>query len=138
VIRVVLDTNLYVGWLNRSLHPELFLGREYVRYLSSVVLMELRAGASTRRASTALDQLLRGYQGGGRLVAPPAQLFDRAGTILRRLRFAGRDVRRASFVHDVLIALTARAIGATLYTSDAGDFQAIREIERFALEIVTL
>jgi predicted nucleic acid-binding protein len=39
-------------------------------------------------------------------------------------------------VHDVLIALTARAIGATVYTSDAADFEAIRRVERFKLEIV--
>jgi predicted nucleic acid-binding protein len=136
VTRVIFDTNLYVGWLNRALHPGLFLGRGHVRYLSSVVAMELRAGVSTRRAGRALDQLTRGYRVGGRLVAPSAELFDRAGGILRRLRFAGRDVRRASFVHDVLIALTARAIGATVYTSDAADFEAIRRVERFKLEIV--
>jgi len=136
VTRVILDTNLYVGWLNRGLHRELFLGRGYVRYLSSVVMMELRAGVSTRKAGRDLDQLLRGYRVGGRLVAPSGQLFDRAGGVLRRLRFAGREVRRASLVHDVLIALTARGIGATVYTSDAADFEAIRQIEHFALEIV--
>ena len=135
--RVVLDTNLYVGWLNRGLHSEFFLGRGYVRYLSAVVVMELRAGVSTPKAGRALDQLSRGYRVGGRLVAPSAQLFHRAGGVLRRLRFAGREVRRASLVHDVLIALTARAIGATVYTSDSADFEAIRQVERFELEVVT-
>ncbi len=44
-------------------------------------------------------------------------------------------MRRASLVNDVLIALTARAIGATLYTAD-GDFEAIRQVRAFALRVV--
>jgi len=36
----------------------------------------------------------------------------------------------------VLIALTARTIGATLVTADAGDFEAIRALRRFTLQVV--
>jgi predicted nucleic acid-binding protein len=42
----------------------------------------------------------------------------------------------ASLVRDVLIALTARTIGATLVTADAGDFEAIRALKRFSLQVV--
>jgi predicted nucleic acid-binding protein len=39
-------------------------------------------------------------------------------------------------VNDVLIALSARSIGATVVTSNARDFAAIREIRPFKLTVV--
>ena len=45
--KIVLDTNVYIGWLNAGLHEDLMLGPGYVRFLSAVVQMELRAGATT-------------------------------------------------------------------------------------------
>jgi predicted nucleic acid-binding protein len=132
----LLDTNLYVGWLNHGLHELLVVGPGSVRYLSSVVQMELRAGAATRPARRVLDQLIRVYTATARLVAPSPTVFDEAGLVLRALRLAGREVRRASLVNDVLIALTARSMGATLYTADAEDFESIRQVRDFSLEIV--
>jgi predicted nucleic acid-binding protein len=134
--KLLLDTNLYVGWLNHGLHELLVVGPGSVRYLSSVVQMELRAGAATRPARRVLDQLIRVYTATARLAAPSPTVFDEAGLVLRALRLAGREVRRASLVNDVLIALTARSIGATLYTADAEDFESIRQVRDFSLEIV--
>jgi predicted nucleic acid-binding protein len=134
VKKVVLDTNLYIDWINRGLHEGFMMGSGYVRHLSAVVVMELRAGAHTRAGRTAVDRLVRSYGAAGRLVAPTRRVFDRAGSALRLLRLAGRDVRAASFVNDVLIALTAREIGATVVTANVADFEAIRDIETFALE----
>jgi len=134
--RALLDTNLYIGWLNGGRHEYLVTGRGFVRYLSGVVAMELEAGATTPRARRALDQLARGYEAAGRLVCPSASDFRTAGSILRGLRSRGQDVRRASLVHDVLLAATARSIGVTLYTRDL-DFEAIRTVHDFPLEIVT-
>jgi predicted nucleic acid-binding protein len=96
--------------------------------------MELRAGAHTRAGRAAVDHLVRSYEAGGRLVAPTRGVFDRAGSALRQLRLAGRDIRSASFVNDVLIALTAREMGATVVTANVGDFEAIRAVEAFGLE----
>jgi len=134
--KLLLDTNLYVGWLNHGLHEALMVGPGFVRYLSSVVQMELRVGAATRPARRLLDQLIRAHATSARLVAPSAPVFDEAGLVLRALRTAGREVRHASLVNDVLIALTARRLGATLYTGDAEDFRAIRGVRDFSLEVV--
>jgi predicted nucleic acid-binding protein len=134
--KLLLDTNLYVGWLNHGLHELLVVGPGFVRYLSSVVQMELRAGAATRPARRVLDQLIRVYTATARLATPSPTVFDEAGLVLRALRLAGREVRRASLVNDVLIALTARSIGATLYTADAEDFESIRRVRDFSLAIV--
>ena len=133
---MVLDTSVYVGWLNQGLHAEWLLGPGVVRCLSAVVLMELRVGATTRRARRAVSQLVRPYETSGRLVAPSARLFDEAAIVLQRLRMRGLEVRRASLVNDVLIALTARAMGARVVTANAADFQAIRDLRRFSLRVI--
>jgi predicted nucleic acid-binding protein len=99
--------------------------------------MELRAGAVTRRARRLLDQLARAHAASARVVTPTAGVFDDAGLVLQALRVAGREVRQASLLGDVLIALTARQIGATVYTANAVDFEAIRRVREFRLEIVS-
>jgi predicted nucleic acid-binding protein len=134
--KLLLDTNLYVSWFNSGLNEALAVGPGFVRYLSSIVQMELRAGAATRPARRLLDRLVRAHSASSRLVAPSPTVFDEAGLVLRALKMAGREVRRASLVNDVLIALTARTMGATLCTADAGDFEAIRRVRDFALEVV--
>jgi predicted nucleic acid-binding protein len=133
--KAVIDTNLYIDWFNRGLREDLLLGRGLVRYLSAVALMELRTGATMLPARRAVDHLVRAYGSGGRIVAPPIDVFDRAGRTLQRLRESGREIRRSSLVHDVLIAHTARALGATVFTADA-DYEAIHAVLDFDLERV--
>jgi predicted nucleic acid-binding protein len=134
VTKVLFDTNVFIDWINRGLHEDRMLAAGYVRYLSAVVVMELRAGAHDRAGRIAIDQLTRAYASANRLVVPSRAVFDRAGSALRRLRLAGRDVRSASFVNDVLIGLTARELGATVVTANLDDFEAIRKVEPFAIE----
>ena len=43
--RVVIDTNIYIDWLNAGRHEDVLFQRDAVKHLSAVVLMELRAGA---------------------------------------------------------------------------------------------
>ena len=57
--KIVLDTNVYIDWLNRGLHETVMLGPGLVRYLSAVVVMELRAGVSHRASRDAVDALTR-------------------------------------------------------------------------------
>jgi predicted nucleic acid-binding protein len=136
VTKLILDTNVYIGWLNHGLHEALVIGPGLVRYLSSVVLMELRAGAATLRARLLLGQLVRAHAVSGRLVAPSSVGFDEAGLVLRALRLAGREIRHASLVSDVLIALTARQLGATVCTGDVEDFEVIRRVRDSSLRTV--
>ena len=133
--KVVLDTNLYIGWLNDGHHEEQMLGTGLVRYLSAVVQMELRVGAKTLPARRALDKLVRAYRSTERMVTPDAAIFDEAGRVLQHLREQGREIRRASLVQDVLIALSARSIGAAVVTMDE-DYQAIRRVAEFRLQMV--
>lgn len=117
--KVVLDTNLYVDWLNAGAREELFAGPGLIRYLPAIVHMELRAGAKLTKARRALDKLVRTYRSVGRVIVLDDPAFGLAGATLRALRERGKEVRRASLVNDVLIALSARSVGATLMTADA-------------------
>jgi predicted nucleic acid-binding protein len=134
--KVVLDTNLYIDWMNDGSREDVMAGPGLVRYLSAVVQMELRVGARTLPARRAVDQLARAYRAASRLIAPDAGLFDAAGRTLRLLRDQGREVRRSSLVGDVLIAHTARLLGARLLTADR-DFEAIKRVLDFEMELVT-
>ena len=133
--KIVLDTNIYIGWLNAGLHESLMIGPGSMRYLSAVVHMELRVGAATLPARRAVDHLVRGYEASGRHVEPARALFDSAGRTLRLLKDRGLEIRRASLVGDVLIAHTARSLGATVLTSDQ-DFRAISSVLDFELDMV--
>jgi predicted nucleic acid-binding protein len=42
---------------------------------------------------------------------------------------------QGSHINDVLIALTARSIGATAVTANAADFASIQQVEPFAFEL---
>jgi predicted nucleic acid-binding protein len=132
VRRAFLDTNVYIAWLNTGAGEELVLGPGLIRHLSTVVLMELEAGATTAAARRAVGQLSSSFVRTNRLVAPSPAAWRRAGPVLRSLRSRGREIRRSSLVNDVLIALTARDIGATVLTADATDFAAIRRIVDFS------
>jgi predicted nucleic acid-binding protein len=136
VRRALLDTNVYIGWMNAGEHEALVLGPGLVRHMSAVVRMELEAGATTVAARRAVGHLSSAFERTGRLVVPSVSAWKRVGGVLRALRSKGREVRRSSLVHDVLIALTARDIGATVFTNDGSDFTAIRKLVDFSLTIV--
>jgi predicted nucleic acid-binding protein len=129
--RVILDTNIYIDWLNSKLHERLVLGPGYVRLLSTIVLMELWVGATTPRARRAVASLERAYGAAQRLAHPGPAALAVAGRALRDLSKKGREIRQSSLVDDVLIAVTARSIGAEIHTRNARDFAAIRGIIAF-------
>jgi predicted nucleic acid-binding protein len=133
VTKLILDTNIYIDWFARGMHEALVEGPDFVRYLSSVVQMELRTETMTRQARQLLDQLVRTHAASGRLVAPSPAQFDEAGLALQALRLAGREIRHASLINHLLIALTARQIGATVYTRDLEDFEVMRCVRDFSL-----
>jgi predicted nucleic acid-binding protein len=64
-------------------------------------------------------------------------VYEDAGHVLRALQRSGYQVAKSgSLVNDVLIALSARSIGAIVVTRDAADFAAIREVRSFMLTAV--
>jgi len=136
--RLVIDTNVYIDWLNKGRHEDVLFQHDAVKYLSAVVLMELRAGAVLRADRRLVQRLETAFERAGRILAPSKALFAEAGDTLRRLRIeAGYNIGGSrSIANDVLIALSARSIGAIVVTQNERDYRAIERIRSFRLTIV--
>jgi predicted nucleic acid-binding protein len=100
---------------------------------SAVAIAELYRGARDRKAVRAIDELVRHAT----ILVPTREMWFSSGRILARL--AGRHsitpdtLRRLHF--DLLIALTARSIGATVVTTDRDHFELLRTELPFSLVV---
>ena len=136
--RVVVDTNLYIDWLNEGRHEDVLFQRDAVKYLSTVVVLELYAGAFSPRDRRVLRGVVSAFERADRMLVPSGAVWEEAGHVLRALQASRGSVGAGypSLVNDVLIALSARAIDATVTTSNERDFAAIRRVRPFKLAIV--
>jgi predicted nucleic acid-binding protein len=135
--RVVIDTNVYIDWLNEGQHEAVLFQRNVVKYLSAVVLMELSAGAFSVRDRRLVREVISAFAKVDRILVPTVTIYEDAGDVLRRLQeYRGYTVASAhGLVNDVLIALSARSIGATVITQNERDFVAIQTIRPFKLAL---
>ena len=125
--KILLDTNVFIDYLRTGDHEEwVWAGTApRVRFLSAVVLLELRVGADTLRRRRAVDRIQAAFPP-DRILAPTPGLFDRAGRLFGLLYGGGRNRGdRLGPVNDLLIALTAWQTGATLITSNLSEFRRI-------------
>lgn len=125
--RIVLDTNILIDYLRAGAHAELVAGHasRAVRFLSAVVLMELRLGADTPRRRRAVDRMVAAFPR-DRVIAPTPALFSRAGELFRKLYGDGSGlVDRLGPIDDLLIALSAWQIGATVVTRNVAEFRRV-------------
>lgn len=136
--RLVIDTNIYIDWFNAGRHQDILFQRGVVKHLSAVVLMELRAGAFTASDRRLVQRVESAFAKAGRILVPSRAVFIEAGDALRRLQ-ADRGFRietSHSIVNDVLIALSARSIGAAVVTQNEGHYRAIQTIRSYQLIVV--
>lgn len=136
--RVVIDANLYIDWVNVGRHQTVLFQRDAVKYLSAVVMLELYAGAFSPRDRRLVRSVVTTFARAGRILVPSGNVYEDAGHVLRALKQSRRfeAAGSRSLVNDVLIALSARSIGATVVTSNARDFSAIRDVRPFKLVVV--
>jgi hypothetical protein len=136
--KVLFDTNVLIDWLNAGKYSEILFGRGLVKYLSAVVYLELEAGAFTPKDRRLIQQMARGFEQSQRIVTPTISDWQEAGALLRQLQQEkGYNLSKAySLTHDVLIALSARRIGAVVITQNSADFEAIRQLRSFSLMLV--
>ena len=91
--------------------------------LPSVVAAELTAGARTPAARKALDEhFLAPFERRGRIIAPSAAAWRRAGAVMAR---SGSGTTSASRLNDILLAAQAREHGWTVVSRD-GDIRTLR------------
>jgi len=125
--KVLLDTNIFIDFLRAGLHEDWVLGRggNVTRFVPAVVLLELRLGTDTPKRKKVIERLYRALPS-GRVLAPTAQAFDQAGVLFRLLYGNGSGLRdRLGPINDLLIAVTARHIGATVITGNLLEFRRI-------------
>ena len=120
----ILDTNIYIGHWEKGLYQEFLetLRQAYIIRHSAVVLSELRRGARTRDAERLVMMLYRL----ARICWEPTRSdWWEAGRLVRKIGDQERweTSKRRDFQNDALIALTARRYGATVVTTDRGDFE---------------
>jgi predicted nucleic acid-binding protein len=131
--RLVIDTNVYIDWLNEGGYEAILFQRDAVKYLSAIVMMELLAGAFSGRDRKMIHGLVSVFVRTGRILLPSRSVYEAAGHVLCVLQQSQGDnpVGARSLTNDVLIALSARTIGATVVTQNKRDFAAIQRIHPF-------
>lgn len=135
----LVDSNVYVQALRDPAFGAVLArweqGAAARLWLSVVVAFEVLQGATSSRAASDYERrLLEPFRRRGRLLATDARVWRTAAAIMRDLasarRYAAKLTMRA-FVCDVLIAASCRAVGATLVTANAADFEIIAEVVGF-------
>lgn len=125
--KVLLDTNVLIDFLRAGMHADWVLGGHgnVVRFISAVVLLELRLGADTPKRKKAVDRIQQAFHVGRTLGLTPS-ILDHAGRLFRAMYgHASGLTDRLGPMNDVLIALTAREIGATVLTNNLLEFRRI-------------
>lgn len=138
MIKKVLDTNIYIDlFVNPDLFMNIFMSEGPI-YLSSIVLMELLAGAHTKNEKREIQSFINLFKKLGRILNPTVKDYEQAGEILIRLQnIKGYDIKKsASITNDCLIAASVRNIGGALYTQNKKDFQAIQDVFDFKVSFV--
>jgi predicted nucleic acid-binding protein len=129
--KVIIDTNVYITAIRqgRDGPAGVRLAQWLPRtYLASVVTAELRAGVRSARGLSAVLGLTDRLGRAGRVVTPTLASWVRAGDTLARIART-RPHLEAVIRHlwnDVLIALSACQVGATVVTDNVDDFSLLR------------
>lgn len=127
----LLDTAIYIENFRSGRFTFRLLQSPFIIRCSSVVLHELLRGGRTATERKFVFELSRQCQ----VLTPTEQQWLKAAEILNRLKrrehYEAVKVRELAF--DVLIALSARSIGASVITTNHADFQAIQREVPFHL-----
>lgn len=103
-----------------------------------MVAEELYAGAIDRQALRLIERYLGSLERAGRVVVPTFQDWQDAGAIIARITRKQPNLKSKTqqVLNDILIAISARRIGADIYTFNASDFELIRRHRQFTLKIL--
>jgi predicted nucleic acid-binding protein len=143
-VKVVLDTNVYIEACRsdgaRARFRTSFFPLLPATFLTAVVAYELRANALDRATRHLVDELTHPLERTGRLVAPTFADWLDAAEVVAAIedRDSSWRSKLPALLNDILIALCARRIGATVFTYNAKDFRLIRRHRPFSLRVLTV
>lgn len=135
--KAILDTSVYIPFLRDGIiHPK--FPEDFIKpllYMSSVVVSELFAGAHDGQSIKLLDKLYHTFQDVGRLIVPNDDDWHQTGGIIAKSRkkYGYDSTYLARLQNDILIACSARRIGAFVLTKNEKDFMRIREFVDFRI-----
>lgn len=138
----LLDSNIYIDSFNDPA-----FGAEFRRFhqanlprlvLSAVVAHEILVGAADAGRRRAFERtLLEPFRTRRRIHVPSLRTWELAAEIDRGLRelggYAG-SLRQRGFANDMLLAASARDLGATIVTRNLGDFRIIARVMPIQVE----
>jgi predicted nucleic acid-binding protein len=143
VAKHLVDSDLYIDLIQSGttlpVLRELYDKEAPGIYFSSIVIQELLAGARSQAARRHVEVLYRPFEKTGRIITPNHTHWKRAGDVLSKILIRRPDLRSKLpfLVNDTLLALSARAIGAALYTRNHDDFVVIRTVCSFQLVVIS-
>ena len=130
---IIFDTSIFIDHLRTNRHAHRLQTLSGLIRNSSVVLAELARGATNQAELDFVSTLAKNHP----ILTPTETNWLESGSLLHRINqdqgFSPEKLRDLHF--DMLIALTARNYGATVITSNKGDFGLIGHYKEFHLEI---
>src|SRR5215469_1668109 len=130
---VVFDTSIFIDHLRTGRHQQRIAATTGLVRNSAVVLAELSRGATKPSEKEFVERLARNHP----VLTPTENNWLESGRLVSKIRvekgFHAEKLRELHF--DLLIALSARSVGARLVTSDRVDFELIASNRGLQLEI---
>ena len=138
----LIDTDLYIDLIQSGITLPLI--REIYDKdtpgisFRSVVAQELLAGARSPAARKRVEILYRPFERVGRVVTPSHSQWKDAGGILAKVLDDRPNLKTKlpALVNDCLLALSARSLGASLYTRNRDDFILLQSVRSFSLVVI--
>ena len=141
-MKYLLDTNVYL-WAFRSEQKRAQFRQTFfpllpATFLASVVAYELYVNAQDRRTRSLIQEFIRPMERTGRVVSPTFDDWIEASAIVTGIENRDRSWRSKlpALLNDILIALSALRIGATLLTYNKDDFRLIHRHKDFSLRVL--
>ena len=135
----LIDSNVYIHGFRDSAFGEILrqFHRKHLPHLvlSVVVVHELLVGAANATRERSLRRgLIEPFRARQRLHVPAQQTWEMAASIDQRLRKRidlQSKLQTRSFANDILIAASARELGAIILTENSADFSIIASVLDF-------
>jgi predicted nucleic acid-binding protein len=141
-VKYVLDTNVYLEAVRsedkRNQFRQTFFPLLPATFLSAVVAYELYVNSQNSPTRSLVREFIVPMERTGRVVTPAFEDWVEASAVVEAIEEKERGWRSKLpvLLNDILIALCARRIGATLLTYNRDDFRLIRRHKEFSLRIL--
>ena len=141
-MKYLLDTNVYLDAARSASRRDQFRAAFFpllpATYLSAVVAYELVVNAADRGSRAYVEDFIRPLERTGRIVTPAFDDWVEAAALVTAIELRDRSWRSKlpALLNDILIALSARRVGAMVLTRNRDDFLLIRSHKGFSLRVL--